>query len=115
MGRIRRSKVNSPPEKEQLGLVGDRRNLCGQRPASSREDIRRGKQRSHKELRRAASEELLWLSGAAEDLRLDETEAGAKSRMVSAKRSSFKTRPDTPLGETTNWQANWRSQTAAGK
>jgi hypothetical protein len=109
------STVKSPPEKKQLSLVGDRRNLYGECPTSSREDIRRGKQRSHKVLRRAASQQRFRLSGSAEDILLHETEARAKSNIIIAKRSSFKNRPDTPPGEAPGWKAKWRSQRSGSK
>jgi hypothetical protein len=106
------SKVKSPPEKKQLSLSRDRRNLYGECPASSRKNIRRGKQRSHRELRRTASEQLLHLKGSAEELPADEVEARAKSKILSAKRSSFKKKPDKPLAEAIAWKRARRARRA---
>jgi hypothetical protein len=106
------SKVKSPQEKKHLSLDRDRRNLYGECPSSSRKSIRRGKQRSHKELRWAASQELVHLRGSAEELSGDEVEARTKSKILAATRSSFKKKPDKPLGEAIARKAEWRSRRA---
>ena len=104
------SKVKTPREKKDLSLSKDRRNLYGECPTSSRKNIRRGKQRIRRELRRGASQELLGLKGSAETLRAEEAEAQAKSKILAAKLASFKKQPDTPLGEAIEWKSNWRSR-----
>jgi hypothetical protein len=103
------SKVRSPQDKKQLSLDKDRRNLYGECPTSSRKNIRRGKQRSHRELRRAASQELLGLQGSTQHLEADEVEARTKSKIIAAKRSSFKKKPDRPLREAIARKSKWRS------
>src|SRR5882762_11375715 len=61
------SKIKSSHDKKRISLKEDRRNIYGENPASSRKNIRQGKQRSHRELRRAADEALRQIAGAAED------------------------------------------------
>jgi hypothetical protein len=104
------SKVKSPQDKKKLSLDRDRRNLYGECPTSSRRNIRRGKQRSQRELRRATSQELASLRGAADDLAADEVGSRAKSKILLAKRAAFKKRPDRPLGEAIKWKARWRAR-----
>ena len=55
------SKIKSPKEKKTLSLARDRRNTYGVNPKASREGIRRGKQRSHLEERRAVGHVLRHL------------------------------------------------------
>src|SRR3954451_13286029 len=84
------SKLKSPAEKKRLSLRKDRRNIYGECPTSSRKNIRRGKQRSHMELRRAANEELRSFKGATHEVDAEKTEARAKSRIMALSRASFK-------------------------
>jgi hypothetical protein len=60
-------------------------------------------------LRRTASQELLGLKGSPEDLRAEEAEAQAKSKILAAKLASFKKRPDKPLAEAIERKTKWRS------
>jgi hypothetical protein len=90
------SKVKSPSEKKRISLVKDRRNVYGECPTSSRKNIRRGKQRSHMEVRRAANEELRALKGASAEA--DAIESRVNVRTLVLARSSFKKVPDAPLG-----------------
>jgi hypothetical protein len=92
------SKVKSPSEKKRISLVKDRRNVYGECPTSSRKNIRRGKQRSHMEVRRAANEELRALKGTSVEADADAIESRAKVRTLVLARSSFKKVPDAPLG-----------------
>ena len=71
------SKVKSPTEKKRISLGKDRRNVYGECPTSSRKNIRRGKQRSHMEVRRAANEELRALKGASVEADADAIESRA--------------------------------------
>lgn len=93
------SKVKSPTEKKRLSLMKDRRNVYGECPASSRKNIRRGKERGHMELRRAANERLRALNGAVPEADVDEIESRTKDHILALSRSSFKKIPDAPLGE----------------
>src|SRR5579863_957817 len=90
------SKVKTPLAKKRISLVKDRRNVYGECPTSSRKNIRRGKQRSHMEVRRAANEELRALKGASFEADADAIESRAKVRILALERSSF---PDAPLGQ----------------
>src|SRR5271168_1417100 len=65
------SRIKTPEEKKAVSLSRDRRNLYGECPTSSRRNISRGKNRSRRELRRVASQELLGLKGMADDLPVD--------------------------------------------
>jgi len=91
------SKVKSPQEKKRHSLLKDRRNTHGECPTSSRKNIRRGKQRSHMQLRRSVAEELRSLKGTSVEVSGEIAEARAKGRMVVLARSSFKKSPDEPL------------------
>jgi hypothetical protein len=104
------SKIKSPQKKKELSLDKDRRNLFGECPISSRRSIRRGKQRSHRGLRRVASEELLRLRGSADVSVADEVEARVKPKLIAAKRSAFKKKPDKTLREAIAWKGKWRSE-----
>ena len=111
------SKVKSPSEKKRIGLVKDRRNVYGECPTSSRKNIRRGKQRSHMEVRRAANEELRALKGASveADADADAIEARAKVRILALERSSFKKLPDAPLGQVVARKMKRRAAHATGR
>jgi len=104
------SKVKSPQVKKTLSLTKDRRNLYGECPTSSRKNIRRGKQRSHRELRRAASQELAELKGPTEDLNPDETESRTRSKILGLQQVAFRKKPDRPLAEAIKRKAAWRSR-----
>ena len=104
------SKVKSPTEKKIKSLLKDRRNTYGESPTSSRKNIRRGKQRSHKALRRAVAEELRTVRGACGMVDSDLVEERAKVRLVERKRASFKKLPDTPLAVVLNRKLKKRQQ-----
>lgn len=109
------SKVKSPTEKKRLSLLKDRRNVYGECPTSSRKNIRRGKQRGHMELRRAANEELRSLKGVSVRADADEIESRTKDRIIALARSSFKKLPDAPLGEVVARKLRYRSRQAKGR
>ena len=110
------SKEKSPPEKKRISLARDRRNVYGECPTSSRKNIRRGKQRSHMEVRRAANEELRALKGAsAEADAADVTDSRAKDRILALARSSFKKVPDAPLGLVVARKVKRRADQATGR
>jgi hypothetical protein len=104
------SKVKSSPEKKRLSLELDRRNVYGECPTSSRKNIRKGKQRGHMGLRRAAGEALRALRGATEDLDADNAEALARARMIELQRTAFKKIPDIPLGLVVKRKLNNRTK-----
>jgi hypothetical protein len=109
------SKFKSPAEKKRLSLQKDRRNVYGECPTSSRKNIRRGKQRGHMEVRRAANEELRSLAGVGDESVADAVEASARARMLLLSRSSFKKRPDAPLGEVLQRKLKRRTANASGR
>jgi hypothetical protein len=106
------SKLKSPQDKKHTSLARDRRNDYGECPTSSRKNIRRGKQRSHMQLRRAANEELRPLRGETPELDPDLAEGRAKDRILALSRSSFKKKPDTPLGIVLGKKRKLREKTA---
>ncbi len=109
------SKVKSPTDKKKISLEKDRRNVYGECPTSSRKNIRRGKQRSHMELRRAANEELRSLKGASDEIAAEQIEASARGRMLALTRSSFKKSPDAPLHEVLMRKRQRRDKHAMGR
>jgi hypothetical protein len=109
------SKIKAPSEKKRVSLVKDRRNVYGECPTSSRKNIRRGKQRSHMELRRAANEELRALKGASVEAHADAIESRAKERILALARSSFKKVPDAPLGMVVARKVKRRAEHATGR
>jgi hypothetical protein len=109
------SKVKTPSEKKRVSLVKDRRNVYGECPTSSRKNIRRGKQRSHMEVRRAANEELRALKGGSVEADGDAIESRAKERILALARSSFKKVPDAPLGEVIARKMQRRAEHATGR
>jgi hypothetical protein len=109
------SKVKSPSEKKRNSLVRDRRNVYGECPTSSRKNIRRGKQRGHMEVRRAANQELRGLIGSSVEDDADVIESRAKERILALARSSFKKVPDAPLGEVVARKVNRRAEHATGR
>lgn len=109
------SKVKSPSEKKCISLVKDRRNVYGECPTSSRKNIRRGKQRSHMEVRRAANEQLRALKGEPVEADADAIESRAKDRILALARASFKKIPDAPLGEVVARKVKRRADHATGR
>jgi len=91
------SKVKSPTEKKALSYDRDRRNSYGENPHSSRKNIRRGKQRTHQESRRAATQ---VLARAIHDNSEDSACVIENDVQVAAKvveLNGFKKKPDIPL------------------
>src|SRR5581483_11903600 len=109
------SKVKSPAEKKRISLAKDRRNVYGECPTSSRKNIRRRKQLSHMELRRAAHEELRAVKGAATESDAEETDARVKGRTLYHSRFSFKKVADAPLGEVRVRKLQGRSKRLGGR
>jgi len=109
------SKVKSPSEKKRNSLVKERRNVYGECPTSSRKNIRRGKQRGHMEVRRAANQELRGLIGSSVEDDADVIESRAKERILALARSSFKKVPDAPLGEVVARKVKRRAEHATGR
>jgi len=110
------SKIKSSPDKKRISLKKDRRNIYGENPASSRKNIRQGKQRSHRELRRAADEALRQIAGAAEDSDSgDLAESEAKDRVLMLQRYSFKKIPDAPLGVVVSRKLKRRRENSTGR
>ena len=97
------SKVKSPSEKKRLSLKKDRRNVYGECPASSRKNIRGGKQRGHMEVRRAVNEQLRTLSGVSDESVADAMEVTARDRILLLSRSSFQKIPG-PAGRSAGTQ-----------
>jgi len=108
------SKVKSPQEKKRNSLLKDRRNVYGHCPTSSRKNIRLGKQRSHMEARRAASEELRSMKGSATEIDSDRVESRIKDRVLALSRYAFKKVPDAPLASALDRKAKWRRGEVAG-
>jgi hypothetical protein len=104
------SKVKSPQIKKSLSLQKDRRNIYGECPTSSRKNIRRGKQRSHMELRREASQTLRALRGLPGNADADAVESQAKVKIIGAGRRAFKKKPDAPLGAVIDRKKTWRAR-----
>ena len=109
------SKLKTPTEKISISLARDRRNVYGESPTSSRKNISRGKQRGHKEVRRAANEELRSLKGSIAEADADATEAQTKDRILTISRSAFKKVPDAPLGEVLLRKLKRRADSATGR
>jgi hypothetical protein len=108
------SRVKSAAEKKRLSLERDRRNIHGECPTSSRKNIRRGKQRGHMEVRRAANEELRALKGTLEQSVIETSEADTRDRVLLLSRQSFKKWPDAPLGEVLKRKQKKRERRARG-
>src|ERR1700733_477818 len=109
------SEVKSPSEKKRISLVKDRRNVYGECPASSRKNIKHGKQRGLMEGRRPAKEGLRTLKGASLEADADVIESRAKDRILALARSSFKKVPDAPLGVVVARKMKRRAEHAAGR
>jgi len=91
------SKVKSPQEKKRDSLLNDCRNTYGECPASSRKNIRRGKQLSQQALRRAVSEKLRIVKGSSEAMDVEMAQDKAQVQSLEYSRALFKKVPDTPL------------------
>jgi hypothetical protein len=91
------SKVKSPQQKKRDSLLKDRRNTYGESPASSRKNIRKGKQRTQQALRRAVSEELRTVRGKSEEVEAEMAQDRARTRSIDYSRALFKKVPDQPL------------------
>jgi hypothetical protein len=92
------SKIKSPKEKKRLSLVRDRRNTYRENPEASRKGIRRGKQRSHMEERRALGHVLRQLKVKPDEDGAVEADVLSRTLTLQKKRKAFKKRPDEPLG-----------------
>ena len=92
------SKIKSPKEKKSLSLARDRRNTYGENPDASRKGIRRGKQRSHMEERRAVGHVLRHLKEKPDEDGAIEADVLSKTLTLQKKRKAFKKRADEPLG-----------------
>jgi tetratricopeptide (TPR) repeat protein len=108
------SKIKSPKDKKRTSLLKDRRNVYGECPTSSRKNIRRGKQRSHMELRRAANQELRSVRGVPEEVDAEGAENQAKARIIALSRSAFKKIPDAPLGVVVSRKLKSRAERSGG-
>jgi len=86
--------------------------VYGECPASSRKNIRRGKRRSHMEIRRAVAEELRAVKGTSVDSDSDASEIRTTTRMAELERSSFKKMPDAPLAVVLRRKAKKRKKEA---
>jgi hypothetical protein len=91
------SKVKSPRQKKSNSLLKDRRNTYGESPASSRKNIRKGKQRTQQALRRAVCEELRSVRGTSEVVDAEMAQDRSKTRSIDYSRALFKKVPDQPL------------------
>src|ERR1700754_451570 len=98
-----------------MSLTKDRRNVYGECPTSSRKNIRRGKQRSHMELRRATNEELRSFKGLAADADTDSAESRSRDRETALARESFKKAPEAPLGIVLTRKMKRRVEGAKGR
>jgi hypothetical protein len=105
-------KAKSPQEKKKMSLAKDRRNIYGECPTSSRKNIKRGKQRSHMEQRRAVTEELRAIKGPANEVDADRADIRALDRLKVLARYSFKKKPDAPLAVALERKAKRRSKIA---
>ena len=102
------SRVKSPQEKMTLSYDKDRRNGYGESPHSSRKNIRKGKQRTHQETRRIATQILNQvIADNAED-----SACQIENNLLVATRISvlngFKKEPDIPLREMLARKLRWR-------
>ena len=86
------SKIKSPKEKKKLSLARDRRNTYGENPEASRKGIRRGKQRSQMEERRAVGHVLRHLKEKPDE------DGAIEADVLSRTLTLQKKRKDEPLG-----------------
>jgi len=80
-------------------LVRDRRNVYGENSKSSGKNIARGKQRQHRDERRAVTHLLGKLQGQVEDDAASEMQLEVKLTIRDSKNRGFKKTQDKPLGE----------------
>jgi hypothetical protein len=92
------SKVKSPREKKRLSLSRDRRNVYGENAKSSRKNIRRSKQLSHRAQRRIATATLGLVKGEVDEAIVTQVELVTRQKLLQSQRKAFRKRPDTPLG-----------------
>jgi hypothetical protein len=91
------SKIKSPTEKKALSYDRDRRNSYGESPHSSRKNIRRGKQRTHQEARRVATQVLARAINDNSDDSACEIENDVLTATKVVELNGFKKKPDIPL------------------
>jgi len=91
------SKIKSPEQKKALSLAKDRRNTYGENSKASRKGIRRGKQRSHMEQRRAVGQILSQVRTETDDAQAIEADVLAKTELFRRECTAFKKTPDVPL------------------
>lgn len=113
--RKKMSKVKSPQEKKRLSLTRDRRNTYGENAKSSRKNIHRSKQLSHKAQRRIASIMLSGVKGEVDEANATQAEISARQKLLEYQRAAFKKKPDTPLGEVIAWQLKHRAGPVGAK
>jgi hypothetical protein len=92
------SKIKSPSEKKQVSLERDRRNTYGDNAKSSRKNIPKGKQRSHRAERRAANAPLHSIKGVVFEETAVQSELTSHIEAIKKRRNAFKKSPDQPLG-----------------
>ena len=98
-GGFKVSKIKSPQEKKRASIEFDRRNIYGENSKASRNNIRKGKQRSHMEERRSAKAKLLTVTGTPDEETSINAELRARQSLIHSKRDRFKKKPDMPLKE----------------
>ena len=76
------SKSKTPPEKKQLSLERDRRNVFGENSKSSRKNIAKGKQRQHMDERRGVAQALGNLRGDVNEDVATDAESLSKFRIA---------------------------------
>jgi hypothetical protein len=93
------SKVRTPQQKKRLSYAHDRRNTYGENQKSSRKNIPRSKQLSHKDERRSVRQALIAAKGNVADEAADEAQSQAMRKAAIKKLRAFRKSPDSPLGE----------------
>jgi len=91
------SKIKSPVEKKKLSLNRDRRNVYGECPTSSRKSIAKGKQRQHREERRAVGTILGVLAKDLDEDAASAAELAVKVAVAESRSWGLKKVPDQPL------------------
>jgi hypothetical protein len=104
------SKVKSPGEKKRLSYERDRRNTYGENQKSSRKNIPRGKQRGHRDERRAARQSLSSARGAPDDIAADAAQSVTIERSRAKRLKSFRKSPDTPLRDAIQRRSTMRAR-----
>ena len=92
------SRIKSPQEKRSLRLDRDRRNTFGENSKSSRKNIQAGKQRSHRDERRAVGLILGRLKESANEDDASAADDSTRTTIITKGRSAFRKTPDMPLG-----------------